>query len=494
MPSGSYSKRVRNTDSIVNKKNCGGNKKGGLAPRATGPTQFRNVAFNTSPTINFKLHKAGLPCPTNYSNNPGGQCAGGVGRMYQLACRASKTPFRSIKRITLKQALQQGGVRKNQLLFLDNNEGLVLDDDFIVEGSVILNDIKNPKLGNIADNKLAGIFLAENKVLTVTGEIVLGNISTNDNIDIYGIYNAGIIEISGTGLITIGDISSVNTHSHGIFQTGQGMNHIQKHLNFAGAIKIGDITSTNANAFGVLFGNLIDVQIQIGDISGSNRVTGVELSELVLMRAHVSIGNVTNSGLQGNTSGIYGPTVEISGSFTCKDITSTGDGWVSGISVINVSGSVTCGNISNTGETTIGMNINNINGSVTCGNVSGSGDVTGIMINDIITVKGIASCGNVSSTGNANTTGIVAYNAYINGIAHCGNVSSTGNGSVIGIDGGNINGTINIASAPIGVNSLNSGGTGTVKIGDPGNGSPGSNYENALNSYIYGNTQYISKN
>lgn len=86
MPSGSFSRRVRNTSSITNRKNCGGNKKAGLAPRATGPVEFRNVAFNTWPTVNFKLSKGNLPCPTNYSNNPGGQCAGGVGRMYQLAC------------------------------------------------------------------------------------------------------------------------------------------------------------------------------------------------------------------------------------------------------------------------------------------------------------------------------------------------------------------------------------------------------------------------
>ena len=81
MPSGSFSKRARNSDSIVNKKNCGGNKKAGLAPRATGPTQFRNVAFNTCPTVNFKIHKGNLPCPENYRNNPGGQCSGGVGAL-----------------------------------------------------------------------------------------------------------------------------------------------------------------------------------------------------------------------------------------------------------------------------------------------------------------------------------------------------------------------------------------------------------------------------
>ena len=79
MPSGSFSKRARNTDSVINKKNCGGNKKAGLAPRATGPTQFRNVAMIQG--VNFKIHKGGLPCPTNYSNNPGGQCAGGVGAL-----------------------------------------------------------------------------------------------------------------------------------------------------------------------------------------------------------------------------------------------------------------------------------------------------------------------------------------------------------------------------------------------------------------------------
>ncbi|MHA1989156.1 MAG: hypothetical protein ACW98D_21240 [Promethearchaeota archaeon] len=85
MPSGSFSKRARNTDSVINKKNCGGNKKGGLSPRATGRTQFRNVAMNQG--VNFKIHKGGLPCPTNYSNNPGGQCAGGVGALASTRSR-----------------------------------------------------------------------------------------------------------------------------------------------------------------------------------------------------------------------------------------------------------------------------------------------------------------------------------------------------------------------------------------------------------------------
>lgn len=78
MPSGTFSKKARNVDTIINKKNCGGNKKAGLAPRATGPVEFRNVAFNTSPAVNNKVHQGGLPCPENYSNNPGGQCSGGV--------------------------------------------------------------------------------------------------------------------------------------------------------------------------------------------------------------------------------------------------------------------------------------------------------------------------------------------------------------------------------------------------------------------------------
>ena len=81
MPSGSFSKRARNSDSLMNKKNCGGNKKAGLAPRATGPTEFRNVAFNIWPTVNFKISKGNLPCPENYRNNPGGQCSGGVGAL-----------------------------------------------------------------------------------------------------------------------------------------------------------------------------------------------------------------------------------------------------------------------------------------------------------------------------------------------------------------------------------------------------------------------------
>ena len=86
MPSGSFSKRARNVDSIVNRKNCGGNKKAGLAPRATG-SQWYYIALNTWPAVNTKVHQMNLPCPLNYRNNPGGQCSGGVGALASTRSR-----------------------------------------------------------------------------------------------------------------------------------------------------------------------------------------------------------------------------------------------------------------------------------------------------------------------------------------------------------------------------------------------------------------------
>jgi len=89
MPSGSFSKRARSVQSVTNKKNCGGNKKAGLAPRSTGPVEFRNTALNKQ-GVNFKIHQAGLPCPETYRNNPGGQCAGGVGALASTRARGCR--------------------------------------------------------------------------------------------------------------------------------------------------------------------------------------------------------------------------------------------------------------------------------------------------------------------------------------------------------------------------------------------------------------------
>ena len=131
MPSGSFSKNARNVSSVVNQKTCGGNKKGGLAPRATGPVEFRNSALSKQ-GINFKLHLPGLPCPTTYSNNPGGQCSGGVGSPASTrnrGCRYSVT--KNTTPLTLEMALEQGGVFRFQTLFIDDNKGILIDGNAV---------------------------------------------------------------------------------------------------------------------------------------------------------------------------------------------------------------------------------------------------------------------------------------------------------------------------------------------------------------------------
>ena len=330
--------------------------------------------------------------------------------------------------ITLAQALQQGGVFSGQILFLDNNRGLVLINDFIVQngGFIILADIENPQ-GNVPSNsrsidvnKFAGVFVPQGKKLVVHGEIVLGNISSNaaNNKDVYGVYNKGTIEISETGSITMGDIRSVNQNAHGIFQEST----IQKHTvsNSAGAIQMGNITSENANAFGVKNGDLNDVRVQIGNVSGSGEVAAVNLFDGTTpgnMSAHVIAGDVTNSGTSA-TRGLY--VYNLSGSFICGNVEGRGTGNVDGIIGYTLNGSVTCGNVDGSGDYVYGINVGTLNGSATCGNVEGSDNVYGIFSN---TLNGSATCGNVE--GSDEVYGILS--TMLNGSATCGNVISAGN-------------------------------------------------------------------
>lgn len=91
MPSGTFSKRARNINSLVNKKNCGGNKKAGLAPTGTGSAKYL-LALQRHPAVNFKISRGGLPCPENYTNNTGGQCTGGVGGIASNRNRGCRYP------------------------------------------------------------------------------------------------------------------------------------------------------------------------------------------------------------------------------------------------------------------------------------------------------------------------------------------------------------------------------------------------------------------
>lgn len=204
MPSGSFSKRARYIDSIINKKNCGGNKKAGLAPRATGPTEFRNVAFNTSPAVNFKVHKGGLPCPENYSNNPGGQCSGGVGALASTRNRGCRNlgalrPLCSKRqRITLEQALAQGGVRNCQDLIItqQTNHDLVIPAGtfsyvlgLLIDGITFtiartatvtiatdINDITKSASGILVDN--GGKLINHGKIVFGARHSITGNYTT----------------------------------------------------------------------------------------------------------------------------------------------------------------------------------------------------------------------------------------------------------------------------------------------------------------------------
>ena len=68
----------KNNAKITNRANCGGNKKAGLAPTiGYGPFALNAIRMKGVQTSSNYLF-----CPVNFSNNPGGQTSGGVGRMY----------------------------------------------------------------------------------------------------------------------------------------------------------------------------------------------------------------------------------------------------------------------------------------------------------------------------------------------------------------------------------------------------------------------------
>ena len=93
---------IRNISSIVNRtNNCGGTKKAGLAPSVGSRSRFvmktiKVNAVNTIPVV--KCGSGGRGCPRNFSNNPGGQACGGVGRMAQLATRGIVPPGGLLRR------------------------------------------------------------------------------------------------------------------------------------------------------------------------------------------------------------------------------------------------------------------------------------------------------------------------------------------------------------------------------------------------------------
>lgn len=380
--------------------------------------------------------------------------------------------------ITLTQALNQNGVNSGETLLITNNQGLVLTRDFTVEdgGNIIFSNIENPA-ENIEGDKFAGLYVSQNITLIVHGEIILGDITSdaNNNRDVYGVYNQGIIEISSTGSITMGDISSVNGSAIGIYQEST----IQKHSNSntAGTIKMGNITSSNHDAFGVRNGHLNDVRVHIGNVSGGHEASAIKLfathDNIGSMSAHVLAGNVTNSG-NSFTNGVL--VNDLSGSFICKNVSNTNNNVdesnVIGIYCIQVNGSATCGDVSG-GFLMVGIQCGQLNGSATCGNLS----------------QGFLPYGIVCTS-------------ELHGSATCGDVSGEGQ-TIVGLSIGDatINGNVIIKSAPTGIliEGTPNVGDGKVIIGAVEGGNSGiteSNANalaNALAVYVYGNEVVISQ-
>lgn len=248
MPSGSFSKNARYTTSITNKKNCGGNKKAGLAPRATGPTEFRNVAFDTHPTVNFKVHKGGLPCPENYSNNSGGQCSGGVGALASTrnrGCRNIGNGHRTRTTITMAQALAQGGVRGYQDLVINKttinrgyNTGLFIEGTkFIISKNATVSiDI----VGSQTSTTYI-ISLYNNAILVNYGKISVNRLISKDfALGIY-CYNGSELKNRQGGIIEFGEIIGTVDQSIGY---GVQVNVNSRLIN-DGKISFDRITSQN---------------------------------------------------------------------------------------------------------------------------------------------------------------------------------------------------------------------------------------------------------
>ena len=256
MPSGSFSKNARYTSVITNKKNCGGNKKAGLAPRATGPTEFRNVAFDTHPTVNFKVHKGGLPCPENYRNNSGGQCSGGVGALASTRNRGCRNigngnGHRRRTTITMAQALAQGGVRGYQDLVITEQSNY---------------DLFNPTDGNIYPYVLglliSGITFTIAKDATVT---ILTNINGDEK------SASGIIIDNSGKLINHGKIVFSNKYTiSGVFTTGiQIINNGEMINSKSGSIDFNTpLKSTTFSCSGIY--NVFSKCNNYGNISFSN--------------------------------------------------------------------------------------------------------------------------------------------------------------------------------------------------------------------------------
>ena len=230
MPSGSFSKHARNTTSIVNRKTCGGNKKAGLSPRATGPVAFRNSALNKQ-GVNFKLHRSQLPCPETYSNNPGGQCSGGVGSPASTrnrGCRNYGSQGKSCslrEQITLEQAYAQGGVRDCQDLVI--TEATAYNYEY--------NEFTYTSKSGLLINNGSTFRIA--KTATVSINIEIDNGEAVQSIGIFVTNNSRLIN---NGTITFSKITS-STYSNGIYVlNGELVNERDGKIYFNDEIKGGN--------------------------------------------------------------------------------------------------------------------------------------------------------------------------------------------------------------------------------------------------------------
>jgi hypothetical protein len=268
MPTG----RVRNISSIANRtNNCGGPKKAGLAPRTGGNALvMRNIAtqgVNTIPVV--KCGSGGRGCPRNFSNNPGGQACGGVGRMAQLATRGIVPPGGRSRgggvpreTITLATAEAQNGVRANQDLVLRT-------DDYEQDGNNVYGlQIRNNKTFTLAAGgtitfadpiaaagaadgirvETGGTFTQQGGAITFEGAIT----GAGGDGDATGIYNDnGTFRQEGGAITFRGDITGTGDFAEGIFNNTGTFTQTAGAITFEGAISnTGDATGIYNEATG----------------------------------------------------------------------------------------------------------------------------------------------------------------------------------------------------------------------------------------------------
>jgi filamentous hemagglutinin len=334
--------------------------------------------------------------------------------------------------------------------------------NFVVPGSntqVLFNTTGN------ADASSAFTFNKDSNVLTLSGNIASGNISTTGIIVGTGNVTGGNITTAGR-VVATGNVTGGNITTSGLISASTT-------ITAAGNVAGGNVIAT-ANVTG---GNILTTGIisASGNITGGNVIGG----GLVAI-SNISGGNASLSGALTVTGNIAGGNIATAGIFSALSLSATGN--ITGGNLISLADTNTVrltatGNV--TGGNIITAGIASITGNITGGNISlggqasVSGNVTG---GNLITGGRVTATGNVTGANIVATTGIFSTTVAATGNVTGGNIITTGLGSfgTTVTATGNVTGGNLITAGSITVNSVNAataivnGGANAVgNIGSP---------------------------